>query len=228
MQANPQAMNVETASIDNAQAFWTCVLDEVLTAVETTLCRLSPRELDVDPNNGITETGFKLCIVTAMTVLHPHIHLESEREVEKGRIDLLMCDSGHPEAGRDPSCLALELKYIRLASIMHPLTKYNSAQKFPEKLVKWEKLRRIIMSADLNNLLDTQVKFLAKEDRSGENNSINDLLFEGTCQNIEYCRAIRRDVDSRIGFKSSLMHAVVLGVGSKVLQTPVSEYITGS
>ena len=98
--------------IDAALNYWDDVVRELRRFTKNGLALLASRELDGDPNQGVTELGFKLALLCGLGNTFPDIVVESEREVEGGRIDLFLYHD------KTKSSLVIELKYVRVGFLL--------------------------------------------------------------------------------------------------------------
>lgn len=99
---------------ENALDYWNGIVIAIKTCAQKALALLANRELDGDPNEGVTEVGFKLAILACLANLSSFsgLEVESEREVDGGRIDLFL----YHEVTQ--SALVVELKYVRVGFLL--------------------------------------------------------------------------------------------------------------
>ena len=138
----------DTEKADNdLQQHWVHVVLAMRQFAQNALRLLADRELDGDPNDGVTELGFKMVFLACFgnpAGPFADIELESEREVDGGRIDLFLL---HKPTN---SALVVELKYVRvgfLASTANVPYSYTALHKLwkdeNEKIGRLDKEKRL-------------------------------------------------------------------------------------
>lgn len=188
---------------------WSIMLDEFEQYGTETLKMLAPCELGGDPNYGVTELGFKLVLFGFFATRKKEFDLESERQVEGGRIDVFV---RHIETG---ALLVIELKYVRLGFL-------DDACRGVTKMTSHTILHKQYKTVN-EVILDKEWKDLAKMQKRDYFNkcitltSIEQVVLDAISQASRYADLLTRGEIRRLTEPCDVIHyAVVIGVGSRV------------
>lgn len=204
--------------------YWQSAIDEIQRMVEKALSYIANRELDGDTANGITEQCFKMTILGVLVVspTFANVEIESERDVEGGRIDLFLYS-------KERECaLVIELKYVRIG--------FLSSTKDVFFLPRLEKYKAWRDADDSFRMLTRKERLLVTMRRQKEGTStqqgkkitevkqIAEIEEEGNSQALRYCRELRGGGIRRVDKKTRLFKVVITGVGKNVVISPLEEY----
>ena len=192
---------------------WLPLLTQLRDASEATLALVATHELTGDANGGITETGFKLTLLSTLAPLHQEYEIESERDVEGGRIDLFI---RHKATGH---ILLLELKYVRLGFLA-------GCQGDP---TKWRELHRrwAQMSALMMHKSAGEVRAMRYRKPEGAYDSVETQVQQAFTQLELYRKQLVEGQIRAIPDAPAIAVAVLIGVGKRVLEIGVSNDILG-
>lgn len=188
---------------------WSSLLSTFEDYGTTVLKMIAPRELSGDPNFGVTEMGFKLVLLGFFATRLVDFEVESEREVEGGRIDIFV---RHRETG---SLLVIELKYLRLGFLEK--ARKGISQSTPNAIVnkQYKQVNEEILGLEWNAL--KEVSKLDFYNGIKTTTNIETIVLEATSQASRYTDLLTRGGIRRLPDSKRVIHYVaVIGVGSRV------------
>jgi hypothetical protein len=212
------------AELDPTLVAWTTRVTELIRHARNGLSYLAPRELDGDPNEGITELGFKLVLMTGLGIGEQlqDLQVESERSVEGGRIDLFM----YHEASN--SALVVELKYVRIGFIETTKEAFNLP--FLQKHRKWKEEDDNIALMTTQEKCQIHVRNYStnRETKKKEMSlvSVHTIMLKAVNQASRYCHALREGGLRRLDTNVRLFQVGIIGIGKSVITTSVHEFIS--
>lgn len=195
--------------MENKQQQWSSRVNTLIEKSSTILSFIANRELDGDPNNGVTEMGFKLSLLAGIP---EDLSVESERDVEGGRIDLFLTDT---ESG-----LVIELKYLRVGFLES--TRMSPNVGYKEKHLKWKQANDTVAGLSPEQRMKVCVK--QYYNRKESLYSVHNIVIDATKQVRGYCKALREGGIRRLEDKKSLFYVIIIAIGKTVLST-LSEVI---
>lgn len=205
---------METPKIAVEEYDWKPLLEAFETYATITLKMLAPRELSGDPNHGVTEVGFKLVLFGFFATRTELFDVESEREVESGRIDVFVRHRA------TKALLVLELKYVRVGFLEK--ARANITQTTSHTVIH-QQYRRV--NEELLGLEWRELKKVTKNDfycGAKTTTCIDQLVLDAVSQASRYTDLLTRGEIRRLANPPAVIHyAVAIGIGSRVHCTEV-------
>jgi hypothetical protein len=198
--------------MENKEQQWPSLVKTLIEKSSIILSFIENCELDADANHGVTELGFKLSLLAGIS---EDLSVESERDVEGGRIDLLLSDT--------ESVLVIELKYLRVGFLEWTRMSPNTGHK--TKHLKWKKANDTVAGLSPENVIKVRVREYYNQKETLR--SVDAISKNATQQAERYCKALREGGIHRLEEKKSLFYVVIIGIGKTVLSSlsEVKEYV---
>ena len=210
-------------SLYTIREYWRNLVKEMKVFIENGLSLIASCELDGDSNKGITELGFKLmvlCFLGNNLTVYKDLIIESEREVESGRIDIFLYNPVKKTA------LVIELKYIRIGFLESTKEVYKFGYKEKHKI--WEKEDNkisLLNVKDIGNINVRQYTTINMNTNEKEMKliSIRSIWRDASKQATRYCKALREGDIRKIDDNIRLFRVVIIGVGRSVIRVGLYE-----
>jgi hypothetical protein len=210
---------------------WTRLIDTLLVYARRGLVLLAPREMDGKPEKGVTELGLKLLLLGHLGNLPAEgvVVVESERELDGGRLDLCLIDE------RTQSVLVIELKYLRTSFLT--LTPYSAKHTAKQQHAQWDtadkKVAALLAKHETwKEVCQVDYNRVQIGGCDGEQCNkatvvtLDTIRDEAVEQAVGYCGALRKGQIRPIGANMRLFYVVVIGVGRNIVASRVTEYVT--
>jgi hypothetical protein len=173
-----------------------------LVRAEQALKKMHSSDLDGAASHGLNECGFKFIFVAS---LDGDYLVESERDVEGGRVDLIISDLG------GENVLVIEFKYIRLGFMVG--CKCGTADNFYAKHKKFN-----VFAAELLDMSSAELKRQTYRTPSAKYRSVAEEKTEAFDQVGRYANALKNGTKDPL--PKTVKHietCVIIGVGNRIL-----------
>jgi hypothetical protein len=211
---------------------WARLIDTLIVYARRGLALLAPREMDGKPDKGVTELGLKLLLLGYLGNLPAEggvVAVESERELDGGRMDLCLIDE------RTHSVLVVELKYLRTSFLT--LTPYSTKHTAKQQHAAWDttdkKVAALLTQHETwKEVCQMDYNRVQTGGCDGEQRkkavvvTLDTIRDEAAEQAVGYCGALRKGQIRPIGANMRLFYVVVMGVGRNIVASRVTEYVT--
>jgi hypothetical protein len=166
--------------------------------------------IELDGETGINEQAFKLVVLAYLSMHQDRYEIESERQVEGGRIDILIRRIDEPD-----DVLMIELKYVRAGYL--ELSRMPSSTPPTKKYAIYNSVDEKVSRMDYKDLL---LVINRRYNKTPPSETIANII-DGACeQNKRYEKSLK--MGSIRPLKNSSIHSVVLiGICRRVISTDV-------
>jgi hypothetical protein len=201
--------------VDKDLVFWTTVVETLRECSTKGLALISDRELDGDPNKGVTELGFKLVLLTCLANIptFKDVTVVSEKVIEGGRIDLYLTHQN--------TAMVLELKYERIG--FTESTRCSPSTNYKTKNSLWRKENDRIKKGGRDVALKTKMRqYFSKT--NGAKATEHLVPISTICNNVgekqvsPYCKGVRVGTLSQpLPKEVSLYGFAMIGIGTTII-----------
>ena len=162
-----------------------------------------------------------VCCLGNNLAVYKDLIIESEREVENGRIDLFLYNP------KKKTAIVIELKYIRIGFLESTKEAYKLGYKEKHKAWGKEDNRISLLNVkDKGNINVRQYTTINMNTNEKEMKliSIRSIWKEASKQATRYCKALREGDIRKIDADIRLFRVVIIGVGKSVICVGLHEF----